>query len=277
MLTATCPCLSATTTTTTTGRTGSVHYHLVILSVIGGIIFVILSISVYVSCREKQRDEKCPRQPLDHVARHASDIELNPLVQQSPAAQLNRHNADENHIVPVPSTRSNGSSSHTMPCTGIDIKKQMVKTNIAVTSSDQPRPHSKPEDAATSSHYLHVNTHDDPPRLGLPANNYMPTLVTIETEPPETRRLCVTSRDHSPSPRPDLVCEDKFGHSLHPSVSPRKPNPENQAGPIGDHNRREQPKRVENVAGSPVPQPPYIFYTRPNTQGRNITAKQSVI
>ena len=275
-------CVSCLSATTTAGTTGSVHYHLVILCAIGGIIFVILSISVYISCREKKRDEKCPHQPLDHIVHHASDIELNSLVRPSPSPQPTRHSAADNHVLPLPSMHPNGSGlAPAPPPIDTDAKKQAVSANVAAADTRTSREYSRPDDV-TGSRYLNVNPHGDTSRLGVSATSEVPALVTIETEPPDTRRQCMASRDHSPSPRPDLVSEEKFSYNTHPAILLRKPNPEHQPGPTGNYHQHEQPRCAENVAGSgrshpgsQDPRPPHMFYTRPNTTGR--TPKQSII
>jgi len=275
-------CVSRLSATTTAGTTGSVHYHLVILCAIGGIIFVILSISVYISCREKKRDEKCPHQPLDHIVHHASDIELNSLVRPSPSPQPTRHSAADNHVLPLPSMHPNGSGlAPAPPPIDTDAKTQAVSANVAATDTRTSREYSRPDDV-TGSRYLNVNPHGDTSRLGVSATSEVPALVTIETEPPDTRRQCMASRDHSPSPRPDLVSEEKFSYNTHPAILLRKPNPEHQPGPTGNYHQHEQPRCAENVAGSgrshpgsQEPRPPHMFYTRPNTTGR--TPKQSII
>ena len=225
------------------------EYHTVILGVVGGAIFTIIFIAVCITCHQRRREEERRRHALKQEERQAIEIEMTNLLNRaSPQGTPRRHVMAEanaapppmaNHVGAIPRVNANhvpnGQSntytsaprrSNSLQNTRRSSRKNSYGNNPSGhTSDDELYDHSV--DGATFKRYLDVNGYNDEDSSPNPStHNQIPALVTVERYPSSPRRrscddmLGAAARDKSPSPRPDVVQEEKFvypdvhGHQL---------------------------------------------------------------
>ena len=188
-----------------------VPHHMVILGIVSGLVVTVIIISVVITCKQKKREEALRKAARQHAESLNTSMEMATLLNKSPHAThtIRSNNSPVmNHVTRL-TVRPNGN--------GINLPNDLHQhQRIGRSVSNNPSENEGSEidmGEGTFRRYLDVNNYNDEDSSPNPSTcNTIPALVTVEHHP-SPRSLSIdgsTPRDKAPSPRPDVVQQERF-------------------------------------------------------------------
>ena len=194
--------------------------QVIILGTVAGFTLTLILIAIIITCRQMRVENRQRRRAIKYAQRNA--MELKKLLNyNSPHTSPNHNQESEHTVIPqtaisrfIPAQTGNGTyMNHT----------QAVPTTKVNTGSNHRTPHKQCQGEAVEILYDHVTDQskrklsqhrkynkEDAARNYVTSGKAPDAVVTVET-PPLPRRLAAEhhARDRSPSPRPDVIQEER--------------------------------------------------------------------